>query len=145
MCALAAHQNVRAHKELLQQSEAVPALLHALEEVWLNTCSAEILFYLADRWALQHPLPHPPVIFTSRITSTSSPRATGAKGVRDSQVTLYPCPEERQIAETAGYWQVGFARHHDSPASKMNGSRVSPVISSLSAKAGMRGIIKVII
>ncbi|CAL8470605.1 g10147 [Coccomyxa elongata] len=47
LCALAAHQNVQAHEQLLQL-EAVPALLHALEEAWLNTCSAEILFYLAD-------------------------------------------------------------------------------------------------
>ena len=54
LCALAAHQNVEAHQQMLQL-EAVPALLHALEEAWLNTCSAEILFYLADRCAVPYP------------------------------------------------------------------------------------------
>lgn len=50
LCALAAHENAPAHEQLLR-SDAVPVLLHALEEVWLNTCSAEILFYLANRCA----------------------------------------------------------------------------------------------
>jgi hypothetical protein len=35
---------------MLQRDGLLPGLLHALDEAWLNTCAAEILFYLCDRW-----------------------------------------------------------------------------------------------
>lgn len=50
LCALAALQNAAAHAQLLRH-DALPALLHALDMAWINTCAAEVLFYLCERCA----------------------------------------------------------------------------------------------
>lgn len=57
LCALAADHNAAAQERMLACEALLPGLLHALDEAWLNTCSAEILFYLCDRCSLGLVLP----------------------------------------------------------------------------------------